>query len=101
VSAVSTPLYTYIYIYICIYESCYCSAGINIFSSFCGFEQQGVTSADLVHGNRKGSLHSVADRMFILPKQGRSLRSEIIIYNNNNNNNGNNLRYSSVDMYMS
>lgn len=74
------------------YESCYCSADITLFYSFCGFGQQGVATADLVRGNREGSLHSVADRMFISPKQDRSLRSGIIIYNNNNNN----LQYSSV-----
>jgi len=69
-----------------LYESCYCGADVTSFSSFYGFEQQGPATADLAHGNREGSLHSVADRMLILPKEGRSFRSGIIIYNNNNNN---------------
>ena len=32
-----------------------------------------------MHGNRAMSLHFVADWMLVLPKQGRSLRSEIIL----------------------
>jgi hypothetical protein len=35
--------------------------------------------ADLVLGNREMNLHFVADRMLILLKLGRSLRSEIIM----------------------
>lgn len=31
-----------------------------------------------MHGNKEMSLQSAADRMVVLPKQGRSLRSEII-----------------------
>ena len=43
------------------------------------FEKQGLATADLVHGNRETSLHFVADLMLVLAKQGRSLRSEIIL----------------------
>ena len=32
-----------------------------------------------MHGNTEMILQSVADRMLVLPKQGRSLRSEIIL----------------------
>lgn len=50
-----------------------------MFPFFCGFEKQGLDTADLVHGNREMSLHSVADWMSVLTKQGRSFRSEIIL----------------------
>ena len=83
-----------------LYEARCCIVDIILFPSFYGFEQQGLATADLVHGNREESMRSVADRMFILPKQSRSLRSGIIIcYNNSNNNNNNNL-YSSIFEYV-
>ena len=49
------------------------------FLSVYGLEKQGLAAADFVHGNRYLSPSSVADRMFVLSKQGRSLRSEIIL----------------------
>jgi hypothetical protein len=42
-------------------------------------EKQSLATTDLVHGNKEMNLQSVADRMLVLPKQGRSLRSEIIL----------------------
>jgi hypothetical protein len=49
------------------------------FLSFYDMERRGLAAADLVLGKRQMSLHFVADRMFVLPKQSRSLRSEIIL----------------------
>jgi hypothetical protein len=49
------------------------------FLCFYGCENRGLASTALVHGIKEMCLHSVADRMLVLPKQGRYLRSEIIL----------------------
>jgi hypothetical protein len=56
-----------------------CGADVLLFSFFHGFEKQGLATAVLVPGSREISLHFVADWMLVLVKQGRSLRSEIIL----------------------
>jgi deoxycytidylate deaminase len=55
------------------------SADITLLYFFYGFEKQGLAIADLVHGNREMSLHFASDWILVLAKQGRSLRSEIVL----------------------
>jgi hypothetical protein len=66
----------YVLEYKCLTYALLCGYTLFFFN---GFDRQGLATADLVHGNREISLNFVVDRMLVLAKQGRFLRSGIIL----------------------